>query len=56
MRFYYFARSTTVPQKLNGSDDDLRRILQFDGALPCCRKKEQWKFSILMRENTLVAK
>ena len=39
MRFYYFARSTTVPQKLNGSDDDLRRILQLVGAVPCFRKR-----------------
>lgn len=54
MKFYYFAWSITVPHKLNDSAEDFRRILQLDGVTPCFRKREPWRFSMVMKRHTLV--
>lgn len=56
MTLQYCARSTIVLLKPKVSVDDLRRALQSVGVNPCFRKRERWKFSMVMRENTLAAK
>ncbi len=56
MTLQYCARSTIAPLKSKASADDLRRALQSVGVLPCFRKRERWRFSIVMRENILAVK